>query len=45
MDMPWTTIGYVKTAVHYGWIPLILFLGWRNSEPRPTLGMLLMIGE
>jgi hypothetical protein len=24
-----------QTVVHYGWIPLILYVGWSSSNPRP----------
>ena len=26
-----------KTAIHYGYLPLILYLGYSYSNPRPTL--------
>lgn len=26
-----------KTITHYGFIPLILYLGWRNSPEKPNL--------
>ncbi|ORY80674.1 hypothetical protein BCR35DRAFT_331742 [Leucosporidium creatinivorum] len=26
-----------KTVVHYGWVPLILFIGWNSSNPKPNL--------
>ncbi|KAK1924141.1 hypothetical protein DB88DRAFT_267838 [Papiliotrema laurentii] len=30
-------IGVAKTAVTIGWIPFVLWVGWRNSSPQPTL--------
>lgn len=27
----------LQTVVHYGWIPLILFVGWNSSNPKPNL--------
>lgn len=27
----------VQTVVHYGWVPLILYVGWSTSNPRPPL--------
>ncbi|ODQ64536.1 Tom7-domain-containing protein [Nadsonia fulvescens var. elongata DSM 6958] len=30
-----------RVAVHYGWIPFILYLGWTQSLPRPNLIKLL----
>ncbi|KAL2106995.1 hypothetical protein VUR80DRAFT_5840 [Thermomyces stellatus] len=26
-----------RVAIHYGYIPLILYLGYTRSEPRPSL--------
>jgi import receptor subunit TOM7 len=26
-----------RVAIHYGYLPLILYLGYSNSEPKPTL--------
>ncbi|EEB08353.1 TOM complex subunit Tom7 [Schizosaccharomyces japonicus yFS275] len=26
-----------KTITHYGWIPLILWLGYTQSKPKPQL--------
>ncbi|KAL1972469.1 hypothetical protein VTN31DRAFT_6883 [Thermomyces dupontii] len=26
-----------RIAIHYGYIPLIIYLGYINSEPRPSL--------
>ncbi|KAL4989053.1 TOM7 family-domain-containing protein [Aspergillus falconensis] len=26
-----------RVAVHYGYLPLILYLGYTYSEPRPSL--------
>ncbi|KAF2114865.1 TOM7 family-domain-containing protein [Lophiotrema nucula] len=26
-----------RVAIHYGYIPLILYLGYSHSEPRPSL--------
>ncbi|SCV72628.1 BQ2448_4165 [Microbotryum intermedium] len=31
------TVEYAKTVAHYGWIPLILWVGYTNSTPRPNL--------
>ncbi|KAF2086817.1 Tom7-domain-containing protein [Saccharata proteae CBS 121410] len=30
-----------RVAVHYGYLPLILYLGWSASTPRPTVIRLL----
>ncbi|CDR36839.1 hypothetical protein NBRC10512_002047 [Rhodotorula toruloides] len=30
-------IEVAKTIVHYGWIPTILFVAYRASNPRPPL--------
>ncbi|BGP13364.1 hypothetical protein JCM10213v2_001283 [Rhodosporidiobolus nylandii] len=30
-----------KTVVHYGWIPLILYVGWSSSNPRPPIARLI----
>ena len=30
-----------KTAVHWGFIPLIIYLGMTRTEPRPTITQLL----
>jgi hypothetical protein len=27
----------MQTAVTIGWIPFVLWVGWRNSSPQPTL--------
>lgn len=27
----------LQTIVHYGWVPLILFVGWSSSSPKPNL--------
>ena len=29
-------LGYVKPYVHYGFVPLVVYLGMR-TEPRPSL--------
>ncbi|KZF21273.1 Tom7-domain-containing protein [Xylona heveae TC161] len=26
-----------RVAIHYGYLPLIVYLGYINSEPRPAL--------
>ncbi|KAK8170015.1 TOM7 family-domain-containing protein [Phyllosticta citrichinensis] len=26
-----------RVAIHYGYIPLILYFGWSHSTPRPEL--------
>ncbi|KAF1812010.1 Tom7-domain-containing protein [Eremomyces bilateralis CBS 781.70] len=26
-----------RVAIHYGYVPLILYLGWSQSTPRPAL--------
>ncbi|KAF2142876.1 uncharacterized protein K452DRAFT_286504 [Aplosporella prunicola CBS 121167] len=26
-----------RVAVHYGYLPLILYLGWSHSTPRPPV--------
>ena len=31
------TVGVIKPIVHVGFVPLVLYLGWRNAKPRPTL--------
>ncbi|KAF2457181.1 TOM7 family-domain-containing protein [Lineolata rhizophorae] len=30
-----------RIAIHYGYLPLILYLGWSQSTPRPSLIRLL----
>ncbi|BGP53385.1 hypothetical protein JCM8202v2_000944 [Rhodotorula sphaerocarpa] len=30
-------IEVAKTVVHYGWIPTILVVAWRASNPRPPI--------
>lgn len=30
-----------RVAIHYGWIPLIVYLGYTQSVPRPSLMKLL----
>ncbi|KAG0664438.1 hypothetical protein C6P46_001483 [Rhodotorula mucilaginosa] len=30
-------IQVAKTIVHYGWIPTILVVAWRASNPRPPI--------
>lgn len=27
----------LQTLVHYGWIPLIIYIGYTRSTPQPTL--------
>ncbi|KAG2156329.1 TOM7 family-domain-containing protein [Suillus clintonianus] len=26
-----------RTVMHYGWIPLIIYIGYTRSTPQPTL--------
>ncbi|KAK0190577.1 mitochondrial import receptor subunit TOM7 [Armillaria mellea] len=26
-----------RTALHYGWIPLIIYVGFTRSNPQPSL--------
>jgi len=28
--------GVAQAAVHYGWLPLVLYYGWTVSNPRPS---------
>jgi len=30
-----------RVALHYGWIPLVLYVGWSQSAPRPNFMKLL----
>ncbi|KAL2760798.1 hypothetical protein ACRALDRAFT_1059468 [Sodiomyces alcalophilus JCM 7366] len=30
-----------RVAIHYGYLPLVLYLGWTRSEPRPSFIRLL----
>ncbi|CAK9785627.1 hypothetical protein CC85DRAFT_47530 [Cutaneotrichosporon oleaginosum] len=30
-------IGIAKTIITIGWIPAIIFIGYRNSNPQPSL--------
>lgn len=30
-----------RVALHYGWIPLVLYIGWSQSSPRPNAMKLL----
>ncbi|KAF2158180.1 Tom7-domain-containing protein [Myriangium duriaei CBS 260.36] len=30
-------IDFSRNAIHYGYLPLILYLGYTRSNPRPTL--------
>ncbi|OQO03525.1 hypothetical protein B0A48_09403 [Cryoendolithus antarcticus] len=32
-----TLIDYSRMGVHYGYLPLILWLGYTRSNPRPSL--------
>ncbi|APA15409.1 hypothetical protein sscle_14g101790 [Sclerotinia sclerotiorum 1980 UF-70] len=34
-------IDYSRVAIHYGYLPLILYLGYTRSEPRPSIVRLL----
>ncbi|ODV90300.1 hypothetical protein CANCADRAFT_37012 [Tortispora caseinolytica NRRL Y-17796] len=26
-----------RIAIHYGWVPFVLYLGWRGSASKPNL--------
>lgn len=26
-----------RVAIHYGYLPLILYLGWSQSQPKPSI--------
>ncbi|KAL1584362.1 hypothetical protein WHR41_06370 [Cladosporium halotolerans] len=30
-------IGFAQVGVHYGYLPLIIYLGYTRSNPRPSL--------
>ncbi|KAJ2913293.1 hypothetical protein H1R20_g9209, partial [Candolleomyces eurysporus] len=30
-----------RTALHYGWIPFIIYVGFTRSNPQPSLIMLI----
>ncbi|KAG8959644.1 hypothetical protein FRC03_007674 [Tulasnella sp. 419] len=30
-------VDVAKTVVHYGWIPLIIYIGYTRSNPQPSL--------
>lgn len=30
-----------RVALHYGWIPLVIYIGWSQSTPRPNFLKLL----
>ncbi|KAK2628677.1 hypothetical protein QTJ16_001780 [Diplocarpon rosae] len=30
-------IDYSRVAIHYGYLPLVIYLGYTFSEPRPSL--------
>ncbi|KAK3944144.1 TOM7 family-domain-containing protein [Diplogelasinospora grovesii] len=30
-----------RIAIHYGWLPLIVYLGYTRSDPRPSIIRLL----
>lgn len=32
-----TDVSHSQTIVHYGWIPTILVVAWRASNPRPPI--------
>lgn len=34
-------LDYSKTAAHYGFIPFILYLGWKGTSNKPNLFNLL----
>lgn len=36
-----TLLDYSRTVAHYGFIPFILYLGWKASPTRPSLFNLL----
>ncbi|PWN93509.1 putative mitochondrial import receptor subunit tom7, partial [Acaromyces ingoldii] len=31
------TIDVAKTVLHYGWVPFVLYVGYTQSTPRPSL--------
>ncbi|KIM68959.1 hypothetical protein SCLCIDRAFT_105264 [Scleroderma citrinum Foug A] len=30
-------VDVARTVLHYGWIPLIIYIGYTRSSPQPTL--------
>mmetsp|Transcript_39486 Transcript_39486/g.79159 ORF Transcript_39486/g.79159 Transcript_39486/m.79159 type:complete len:80 (-) Transcript_39486:473-712(-) len=36
------TLKFVKPVVHYGFVPLVLYLGFETSETQPTLIQLVL---
>ncbi|KAH7887519.1 TOM7 family-domain-containing protein [Phlebopus sp. FC_14] len=30
-------VEFGRTVMHYGWIPLIIYIGYTRSTPQPTL--------
>ncbi|ORY32504.1 hypothetical protein BCR39DRAFT_522536 [Naematelia encephala] len=30
-------VGVAKTIITVGWIPMIIYIGYRNSSPQPSL--------
>lgn len=41
IDLYNQAVDYGQSALYYGWIPLILLIGFLRSEPRPSLLRLL----
>lgn len=33
----WGDLGREQTIIHYGWIPLIIYIGFTRSNPQPSL--------
>mmetsp|Transcript_131838 Transcript_131838/g.196486 ORF Transcript_131838/g.196486 Transcript_131838/m.196486 type:complete len:80 (-) Transcript_131838:467-706(-) len=36
------TLKYAKPVVHYGFVPLVLYLGFQTAETQPTLIQLVL---
>ncbi|KAF8524704.1 mitochondrial import receptor subunit TOM7 [Hysterangium stoloniferum] len=34
-------VEFGRTILHYGWIPLIIYVGYKQSTPQPSLIKLL----
>ncbi|KAI6003626.1 mitochondrial import receptor subunit TOM7 [Pisolithus microcarpus] len=34
-------VDVARTVIHYGWIPLIIYIGYTRSSPQPTVIKLL----
>ncbi|KAI6135079.1 TOM7 family-domain-containing protein [Pisolithus thermaeus] len=30
-------VDIARTVIHYGWIPLIIYIGYTRSSPQPTV--------